>query len=204
MAERQTSLLAVRKLRTDFIRNVSLELPAGACLGLHGESGSGKTLLLRAIADLDMNTGDVRLEGVPREQFTGPQWRRQVGLLPAESQWWGDVVKEHAEHWSTALLASLGFSRSVLDWETGRLSSGEKQRLALARLLANQPRVLLLDEPTANLDTGNTGMVEHMVASYLQQNQAAAIWVSHDPGQLTRVADSRAFMDQGNFRLEVD
>ncbi|HDK38151.1 MAG TPA: ATP-binding cassette domain-containing protein, partial [Thiolapillus brandeum] len=95
-----------------------------------------------------------------------------------------------------------GFSQEVLDWQTGRLSSGEKQRLALARMLANQPRVLLLDEPTANLDMRNTEIVEQIIQDYLQQYQAAVIWVSHDPEQLSRVAASRAKMIQGRFTLE--
>ncbi|WP_457671886.1 ABC transporter ATP-binding protein [Thiolapillus sp.] len=194
--------LATQALATAFIQPTDLQLPPGGCLGLHGHSGSGKTLLLRAIADLDVNTGEVLLENIPRSRFRGPQWRRKVGLLPAESHWWGERVGEHAPQWSLALLSTLGFPEDVLHWQTGRLSSGEKQRLALARMLANQPRVLLLDEPTANLDDGNTMIVEHVIHEYLQQNQAAAIWVSHDPAQLGRVAGKRAVMDQGRFTME--
>jgi len=194
--------LVTLALATDFIQPTNLHLSPGSCLGLHGNSGSGKTLLLRAIADLDVNTGEVLLESIPRSRFTAPQWRRKVGLLPAESQWWGDSVGEHAPHWSSELLSALGFSEDVLNWQTGRLSSGEKQRLALVRMLANQPQVLLLDEPTANLDSANTTAVENIIHDYLQQNQAAAIWVSHDPAQLGRVAASRAVMTQGRFTLE--
>ncbi|WP_457668855.1 ABC transporter ATP-binding protein [Thiolapillus sp.] len=202
MDERLDPLLLVRELHTSFIQKVSLELTRANCLGLHGESGSGKTLLLRAIADLDINEGTVLLEGTPRERFSGPQWRQRVGLLPAESQWWSDVVADHAARWPRELLSALGFPGDVLRWQTGRLSSGEKQRLALVRLLANRPRVLLLDEPTANLDTANTDIVEQIINDYLHQHQAAAIWVSHDPEQLNRVAASRAIMEQGRFLPE--
>ncbi len=194
--------LVTLALATDFIQPTDLHLPPGGCLGLHGDSGSGKTLLLRAIADLDINTGEALLENIPRSRFTGPQWRRKVGLLPAESQWWGDSVGEHALRWPSELLSALGFCEEVLNWQTGRLSSGEKQRLALVRMLANQPRVLLLDEPTANLDDSNTTTVEQIIHGYLQQNQAAAIWVSHDPTQLGRVAGNRAVMAQGRFTME--
>lgn len=202
MGKDAKALLVVKNLRTGFIKQTSLSLEKQDCLGLHGESGSGKTLLLRAIADLDVNDGEVYLENAPRNHFTGPQWRRKVGLLPAESHWWSDRVGEHARHWSPALLSALGFSEEVLNWETGRLSSGEKQRLALVRMLANQPRVLLLDEPTANLDTGNTQIMEQIILDYLQEHRAAAIWVSHDPAQLARVAASRAVMVQGVFTPE--
>ncbi len=195
-------LLQARNLRTTFIRDLALRLFAGEILGLHGDSGSGKTLLLRALADLDPNQGEVKLEGSPRESFSGPRWRRQVGLLPAESHWWEDQVGPHAEHWPMEVLAALGFSPQVLDWQTGRLSSGEKQRLALARLLANRPRVLLLDEPTANLDQGNTAAVEAIVRQYLKETGAAALWVSHDPAQLARLARRRAMMKEGRLTME--
>jgi len=195
-------LFQARNLRTAFIRDLALRLFAGEILGLHGDSGSGKTLLLRALADLDPNQGEVKLEGSPRESFSGPRWRRKVGLLPAESHWWEDQVGPHAEHWPMEVLAALGFSPQVLDWQTGRLSSGEKQRLALARLLANRPRVLLLDEPTANLDQGNTAAVEAIVRQYLKETGAAALWVSHDPAQLARLARRRAMMKEGRLTME--
>jgi ABC-type iron transport system FetAB ATPase subunit len=199
-----TPLLQVRNLNTDFIRGIDLEIPRRHCLGLHGDSGSGKTLLLRALADLDINQGEVLLKGVPREDFNGPEWRRRVALLPAESHWWDDNVGVHASSWPMSVLTALGFEEDVLQWQTGRLSSGEKQRLALARMLANRPRVLLLDEPTANLDSDNTEAVENIIREYLDAEQAAALWVSHDPAQLQRVANKQALMRQGHFRMQED
>ena len=69
-----------------------------------------------------------------------------------------------------------------------RRSGGERQRVALLRMLANQPRVLLLDEPTANLDQDNVARVEKLVAAYMADQSAGVLWVSHDPRQTTRVA----------------
>ena len=204
MRSADTPLLEARNLHTDFLREISLAIPRRQCLGLHGDSGSGKTLLLRALADLDVNQGEVFLEGVPRENFTGPAWRQRVALLPAESHWWADSVAAHASSWPMSVLAALGFPEEVLQWQTARLSSGEKQRLALARMLANQPRVLLLDEPTANLDRRNTKIVEQIVLGYLESQQAAALWVSHDPEQLARVTRRRACMMNGRFEMEKD
>ena len=81
-----------------------------------------------------------------------------------------------------------------------RLSSGERQRLALARLLANRPRVLLLDEPTANLDPVNIHRVEQLVKDYLAEQQAACLWVTHTREQIARIADRELDLDVTGLR----
>jgi ABC-type iron transport system FetAB ATPase subunit len=189
--------LRLAGLHPPLLRPVDLSVAAGETLALHGPSGAGKSLLLRAIADLDPNAGEAFLDGVPRSTFTGPDWRRAVMLVPAESHWWDDRVRPHAEHWDMELLAALGFDADVLDWQTPRLSSGERQRLALVRALGLRPPVLLLDEVTANLDDGNTGRVEALLRDYQQGSGAAILWVSHDPAQRARVAERRAFVGDG-------
>ena len=170
---------------------VSLGVEAGALALVSGPSGSGKSLLLRAIADLDPNDGEVWLDGEPRSGMAASTWRRRVGLLPAESAWWGSRVADHFPAgdgaWA-ALLAGLGFEPDVLGWSVSRLSTGERQRLALARMLALSPEALLLDEATANLDPGNRGRVEAAVAGYRRERSAAVLWVSHDPEQRERLA----------------
>ena len=107
----------------------------------------------------------------------------------AESQWWHDRVGEHLADVDISLLEALGFGQDVLDFEVPRLSSGERQRLALIRLLSNGPQALLLDEPTASLDPENTRRVERLLTDYRGQHQAPILWVSHDPGQIKRIAD---------------
>ena len=171
------------------VRAEHLHITAGSCCSLSGASGSGKTLLLRAIADLDQADGEVWLDGQARSRLSGPEWRRRAIYLAAESQWWARHVGEHATDWRTADLAALGFDPEVLDWEVQRLSSGERQRLALARALAHAPRALLLDEPTANLDRHNTVAVEQLLADWQREHLGCALWVSHDSAQRTRVAD---------------
>jgi ABC-type iron transport system FetAB ATPase subunit len=167
---------------------VRLEIAAGECVALHGPSGSGKTLLLRALADLDPHEGRVRLDGREQSELPGPQWRRRVGLLPAESAWWAERVGEHFAEGAGAMLEALGLDPRCMGWEVSRLSSGERQRLALARLLAGEPEVLLLDEPTANLDADNTARVEAVIEAYRRERGAAVLWVSHDPEQRRRIA----------------
>lgn len=166
----------------------TLEVAAGECVCVSGPSGAGKSLLLRAIADLDPHEGEVWLDGREARDYTPWEWRRLVGLLPAESQWWHERVGEHFAAVDDARWQALGFGRETLDWQVARCSTGERQRLALLRLLANQPRVLLLDEPTAALDPTAVQRVEAMVAAYREEQQAAVLWVSHDPAQMQRVA----------------
>ncbi len=182
------SLLRVSQLLTHQRGPFDLSIDTGECVSLRGPSGSGKSLLLRAIADLDPHQGEVWLDGVACEQIPAPQWRRQVALLPVESQWWLDEVGAHFPDENCPWLAPLGFSEAALGWQVSRLSSGEKQRLALARALMNRPRVLLLDEPTASLDETSATALETVVAEYRHENNAAALWVSHSATQAARVA----------------
>ena len=191
--------LRLEELRSSLIQPVSLNLEAGACLALHGPSGAGKSLLMRAIADLDLCEGEVWLDQQARSSMNPSRWRRKVAYLPAESHWWEESVGVHADHWDMELLHQLGFEQTVLSWQTTRLSSGEKQRLALARALTNQPHALLLDEPTANLDTQNSSAVEAVVNQYREARQIPVIWVSHDPEQRQRVADRPACINKGRL-----
>jgi len=173
------------------------------CCTLAGPSGSGKTLLLRALADLDPHAGRVLLNGVEQRELPAPEWRRRMAYLPAESHWWADRVGAHFRTPDPGLLERLGFAPEVLDWEVARLSSGERQRLALARLLALGPQVLLLDEPTANLDQGNRERVEALVADYLSTHGALALWVSHDPEQARRVGSRHWHIGQNTLIEEA-
>lgn len=193
-------LLSVEQLSTLFHGPYSLAIAGGECVSLQGESGSGKSLLLRAIADLDRHQGRVLLDGQACEHFNAPHWRRQVALLPAESQWWFDQVGPHFNGQHCPYLQRLGFDEDTLAWPVSRLSSGQKQRLALARALLNQPRVLLLDEPTSSLDEKTTRSVEDMVAAYRCEHQAAVLWVSHDPQQAQRVASRHLRLLDGELQ----
>ena len=180
--------LRVSELRTRGRGPYDLFVDAGECVSLRGPSGSGKSLLLRAIADLDPHDGEVWLDGVSCAQIPAPHWRRQVALIPVESQWWRDQVGEHFPAGDCPWLAPLGFSAQALAWQVSRLSSGEKQRLALARALMNRPRVLLLDEPTASLDEASVAALEAVVGEYRRDSGAAVLWVSHSAQQAARVA----------------
>lgn len=181
------------------IRHLDLEVSAGQRLGITGPSGGGKSLLLRAIADLDPHDGSMWLEGVEAVRMPAPQWRRKVALLPSESAWWFDTVGEHFDGKPPYGLEQLGFDSDVLTWQVGHLSSGERQRLALLRVLANAPRVFLLDEPTANLDEINTRRAEKLIGSYCKAHQPAVVWVAHDLEQLNRCCESVFILNHGRL-----
>ena len=194
-----TPRLTLRHLRNRHVGPLDLELAAGECVCLSGPSGAGKSLLLRAVADLDPHAGEACLDGVPATRMSGPEWRRRVGLLAAESQWWFDRVGDHFNALDPAGLERLGFGPEVAEWEVARLSTGERQRLAVLRLLANAPAVLLLDEPTANLDPAMVEHVEGLLLDYREARGAGLLWVSHDARQAARVADRLLRVEGGRF-----
>ena len=191
--------LRLAALQAPGVEAGSLALDPGGCIALHGDSGSGKTRLLRLIADLDPGQGEVWLDHTERRDIPAPEWRRRVMYLAAESQWWYPQVGAHATDWAAEALDVLGFAPGVLDWSVERLSSGERQRMALARALSRSPEVLLLDEPTANLDQANTARVERLVADWRAATGGAVIWVSHDPAQRARVAALSMRMEAGRL-----
>lgn len=180
-----------------------LTVASGECVCLSGPSGSGKSLLLRAIADLDPHEGEVRLDASLCGDMPAPHWRRRVSLLPAESQWWYDRVGQHFGDYDSEYLALLGFDAEAMDWSVSRCSTGERQRLALLRVLALHPQALLLDEPTASLDPDNVKRVEQLITHYRQDKQAAVLWVSHDMAQIARVSERHLRMRSDGQCLEA-
>jgi len=180
-----------------------LTLEPGECTGISGASGAGKTLLLRAIADLDPHQGEVFLDGRRASELPAPRWRRQVTMLPAESRWWYDRVGEHFPQVNHEWLEGLGFDSHILSAPVSRLSTGERQRLALVRMISLAPRVLLLDEPTASLDSHNLRRVEELVARYRDACRAPVLWISHNTRQLQRVTNRQFLLKNGALVLSA-
>lgn len=173
--------------------SVSFDLQDGECVALQGPSGVGKTLLLRALADLDPNEGTVKLDGTLREAIPAPAWRKRVTYLAAEPGWWSDTVQEHFTAWADALplVKRLSLPDDCGPWPIQRLSTGERQRLGLVRALMLRSRVLLLDEPTSALDPASAAAVESLIGERISSG-TSVIWSTHDNTQARRVG-SRIF-----------
>ncbi len=182
----------------------SLSLESGTVMCLSGPSGSGKTLLLRAIADLDPNDGEVYLAGIARIDFTAPEWRRRVTYVAAEPAWWATTVAEHFDSGAQEMFEQAGLAPAIMDRQIATLSTGERQRLALLRALSGQPRVLLLDEPTAALNQENTRRIERLLCDYLHRYDAGALWISHSPDQIARIARHHLTIAEGRVRAAGD
>jgi ABC-type iron transport system FetAB ATPase subunit len=182
---------------------LDLEIPAGGCVTLAGPSGCGKTLLLRAIADLDPHGGEAFLDELAQSSVPAPEWRHRVGMLPAESHWWHERIGEHMTDAPADLLQALALPDDCLSWEVSRTSSGERQRLALVRLLSRSPQALLLDEPTANLDRNSGRLVEETILAYRRRTAAPVLWISHDPEQRCRVGEQSWLIRNGRLEAET-
>lgn len=196
-------MLRLEKLQFLDWEAMALEVSAGEVVSIQGESGSGKSLLLRAVADLIPHEGEAFLEGRACSEFLPTQWRRRVSFLSAEALWWEDRVREHflGEPDGQAL-GALGLKEECLDWEVSRLSMGERQRLGLLRMLDREPVVMLLDEPTANLDEKTSAAVEAVLLAYVREKAACCVWVTHDRRQAERVG-KRRFLIEGKRMREV-
>lgn len=182
-----------------FLNPVSFSLAVNEVLVVSGVSGSGKSVLLRALADLDPHEGRVFLDEKEQADWKATKWRKKVMWFPAETAWWEDSVAAHfpesnpknTQAWWSSAIEKLSLPASILRQSVDKLSSGEKQRLALIRGLIEKPQVLLLDEITANLDPKSTLAVEALILEYLSEHQACAVWVTHDPQQAERVASQK-------------
>lgn len=194
-------MLEVRGLRRLHLGPIDFAIDDGACVSISGRSGSGKSMLLRMIADLDPHCGDAVLDGNACSEMPAPRWRRMVTYVAAESGWWEPRVGAHfaADAELSMLFPAVGIPAEAESWPVARLSTGERQRLALLRALSPENRVLLLDEPTSGLDATSVGLVETLLHEWLARG-AAIVLVTHDPEQARRIASLHLELRDG--RLE--
>ncbi|MBE1484587.1 ABC-type multidrug transport system ATPase subunit [Plantactinospora soyae] len=175
------------------IRGLRLAVDAGDVLAVTGPNGVGKSTLLRCLAGLSRPLGGrILVQGAPADERS-PAFRRTVASLLETAAWYPNLTAgEHLEFvqlvnrpvppgWfeAGALAARLGVARfaSVLP---GRLSTGQRQRLALALVLARPSRLLLLDEPERHLDEAGRTAVGALLREYARR-AGAVVLASHDP-----------------------
>jgi len=194
-------MLETHRLARLAVGPIDLSLDTGSCVSLEGKSGAGKSVLLRMIADLDPHQGDSTLDGKACSRMPAPAWRRQVSYVAAESGWWGPMVGDHFPAGTdlAGLLPAIGISAEAASWPVERLSTGERQRLALLRALRPQTRVLLLDEPTSGLDAASAGLVEDLLRRQLLQG-LSILMVTHDPAQAARMATRHLQLRDGRLQ----
>ena len=204
----------------EVLRDVNLSASKGEFVSIVGPSGSGKTTLLHIIACLDRPTnGEVFIEGIPTSKLDDDRLseirRRKIGmifldfyLLPAHSALenlevpmvFNNVSKEKREQRARELLELVGLSSRV-HHKPGELSSGEKQRVQIARALTNNPSVILADEPTGNLDTKTGKDIVELLKSLSQDENRAILVVTHDM-EIASHADRTLLLEKGAIRSE--
>lgn len=197
-----TVLLQIEGLASAFGGPFNLSVAEGECVCILGKSGSGKSVFLRLIADMDPGTGGVALAGQGREAFAAPVWRSKVVYQAAEPAWWALTPLPHfpksEESRVTELMDRLGLDPGLLHADIPRLSTGERQRLALIRSLVRSPAVLLLDEPTASLDHASTLAMEALLQTQLAAG-LAIVMVTHSREQAERMGSRHFEMQAGRL-----
>jgi tungstate transport system ATP-binding protein len=227
-------LADVRKEQGDsFVLEIrDLIVTSGETLCLVGPTGAGKTTLLRLLSGLDMPTsGHLLLQGQAIQNGDVPLAElRRVATVHQRPLLLSHTVRYNVEYGLKvrgvrrqndridAILTALNLNR-LSKQDTRTLSGGQVQLVAVARALAVQPAVLLLDEPTAHLDPANVDLVESVVHEQKQRLGMTVIWATHNlyqarrmasrvglllNGQLVEVADAKAFFDHPNDQRTAD
>jgi lipoprotein-releasing system ATP-binding protein len=194
-----------RKL--EVLRGVDMEIHDGEMIGIIGPSGAGKSTLLHCIGTLDVPTeGTIVLAGEEVTRLTGARLaelrNRTIGfvfqfhhLLPEftalENVFMPGLVqgksRKEVEPRALALLEEVGLKERVLH-RPGELSGGEQQRVALARALFLEPRLLLADEPTGNLDSATSAQIHELFFAINRQRGTTIVVVTHNPALAERMA----------------
>jgi len=190
--------------RGDFTLRVALAAPAGSVVALLGPNGSGKTTLLRAVAGLVGVEGSVVIDGV--DVATAAPDRRRVGWVPQDGALFPHLTAEANVAFGIAGRDARAKARTWLatfdvadlaGHRPAQLSGGQAQKVALARALAADPRVLLLDEPLAALDVTARGDVRRSLRRHLGDFDGVTLIVTHDPVDAMSLADRVVALERG-------
>lgn len=191
------------------VRGVSLEVPDGQVLAVLGPSGCGKSTLLRGVAGLEQASGEVAWDGEDVSRL--PTHRRGFALMFQDGQLFDHLTVARNVGYALRLrragraeerrrveeLLTLVGLEGYADRLPRTLSGGERQRVALARSLAHEPRLLLLDEPLSALDAGLRRRLASDLREILVRSGSTAVMVTHDHEEAFTVADRLAVMREG-------
>jgi len=219
-SDAKAPLLEIDNVRREFdegqvlaLRGVNLTIQEGEYVAIMGSSGSGKSTLLSLLGALDTpNSGEIRYRGQPLSTYPdlGQFRAKHLGfifqsflLLPTLTALENVLVPMFEMPWprperqrrAAELLEAVGMGHR-LNHMPEKLSGGERQRVAIARSLANEPSILLADEPTGNLDTQNAAQIMDLLRSVHHQRKNTMILVTHDPA-IAKTADRIITMRDG-------
>jgi iron(III) transport system ATP-binding protein len=195
---------------TKVLRDITLSVEPGEFFALLGPSGSGKSTLLRLIAGFNQHQAGELLVG-GRDVTGVPPWKRNVGMVFQNYALWPHMTvarnvafgleerklpREEVRQRAEAALELVGLA-GYGDRRPNQLSGGQQQRVALARTLAIEPQVLLLDEPLSNLDAKLRVQMRHELLRLHQRLGITTIFVTHDQEEAMTICDRIAVMDQG-------
>jgi lipoprotein-releasing system ATP-binding protein len=199
------------------LRGVSFEAAAGEMLAVTGASGAGKSTLLHLLGGLEeadagqIKLGDVELTGASRSSLSRLRNER-IGfvfqfhhLLPDLTATENVLLpllinrakRQESNARAVAMLLSLGLGER-LDHKVGALSGGEQQRVALARALIREPRLVLADEPTGNLDAANGEEIAARLASFCKEQGATVIIATHNE-RIAKFCDRTLVLREGKL-----
>jgi iron complex transport system ATP-binding protein len=199
--------------------DISLVVQRGQFAGIIGPNGAGKSTLLRTMAGLlAPSEGAVLLDGASLDTYRRRQVAQQIACVPQQSVVgeFGFLSKDvvlmgrypHLEPWQSGTASDRDIvTKAMVDTETlpfaqrtiTELSGGERQRVTLARALAQTPKVLLLDEPTASLDLYHQLQVLNLIRQLVDQEGMAAVAALHDLSLASRYCDRLLLMQQGRI-----
>jgi phospholipid/cholesterol/gamma-HCH transport system ATP-binding protein len=226
-ADGSAPVVAVEDLHKSFgsqkvLNGVSLAVKRGETLAVLGRSGTGKSVLLRIIIGLEKpDTGSVRIHGQDIAGMALDQLgaiRTKMGFLFQHAALYDSLTVEenvafplqhHKREMSksekrdrvNALLGEVGMEDAAAKMPSD-ISGGMQKRVGLARALALEPDILLLDEPTAGLDPISSGEIEDLVLKLQEEHRMASIVVTHDLHSAKTIADRLALLNEGNVVIE--
>ena len=204
------------------LNGISLAVGRGETLAVLGRSGTGKSVLLRLIIGLEKpDSGSVRIHGQDIADLALDQMgeiRKKMGFLFQHAALYDSLTVEqnvafpllhHKKEMSKSergdrvkeLLAEVGME-SALAKMPSDISGGMQKRVGLARALALEPDILLLDEPTAGLDPISSGEIDDLILKLQQEHHTASIVVTHDLHSAKTVADRLALLNEGDIVIQ--
>ncbi len=205
--------VSVRFVGRDAVRHVSLSLAPGEVLGVVGNSGAGKSTLAKALVGLvPLASGQVRIEGRPvvsARRLIQPVFQDATGALDPSWSIGRSLDEPMAIHrlpnrWERVdqLLESVQLPASLSTRRPHELSAGQRQRVNLARALALEPKVLVLDEPVSALDVSVQAQVLNLLNRLRAERNLSLVFISHDLDVVRYLADRIAVMRAGQLVVE--